>query len=839
MPQDTATILADPNFHALPPQERIRVLNTVDPNFMGLPEAEKMKVVSALGSPQTPELTSTQTAALKREKIPVNASPTFMEAQKQVLASKMEQAQPQSTIGTRTREAAIGTLEPFTLGNLMGAIQQGGQAALQMLTGGGTSKAQEMVEGAIRAPLQPLVNVYEGIKTGDYDRAAYGAGGVLSQTVPAVEGGVNAVKKVLPIVTLRNQARNIAQNLTSTSAFKTTEPMVEKFNTAAADTAARQAASDTVIADRNRQAAASAADRTADRQAAVEERNRTAEHNADIRTQDQVASVEEKNRVAAESAAQKNTENAAAFDQKNAAATAEYKQTAEETMKANREALVAASRDAAVHRSIEEGSKVLGERVKDLDTKLRGEANVKYQEVTKATNRVDPATGQLADPGVPLSQLSDAVTHAENNILKGSPESIKQFRDISSQAAEADESATLHADGAAASPDSGIFKRLMETAKRQGPESDLYKQLAGDGLMDEPSTVSFEQLRGYSSELGTKLAQGNLPGDVYQAMKYLKEKIDAAKAVVAERNGVGPQLKSADAFWRSYQELLYDPESSLTKVRKAVGVKNPGEMAAEFFRNKGHEIAVGRLKQLRTTYGSEANGVADLAQNLNAAREESAAYRATTQKNLPKAPKPGQAPATIAPKELPIPGRTYAELNPIPEPIEPEVIPNKVLKGPEPPTAEEIVAEKRQRVEAKGRNLAEISKYDAGTLAAAPLGILLGHPFLGLAPLAAKYGLSYILTRPGIIEWIARPTFSDLAAIEKMPIAEQGALRSQLQGILDQESAGGRAVQPAGAIQNFLNKTAIVSRAVAIPSNSSAGVKNRREALEALGQQVP
>jgi hypothetical protein len=329
--------------------------------------------------------------------------------------------------------------------------------------------------------------------------------------------------------------------------------------------------------------------------------------------------------------------------------------------------------------------------------------------------------------------------------------------------------------------------------------------------------------------LGKKLANfdwATQSGDVYQAMKALKEKIDAAKMTVAERNGVGPQLKNAEAFWRDYQELLYDKESSLTKVRESVGVKNPSEMSAEFFRNKGNEIAVGRLKKLRSAHAADANAIADLTQNLNAAREESAAYRATRQQQMPNRPKPGQAPAPLKPGESP-------------QPVVAATTPRKIIEGPEAPTAADIVAEKRQRVEAKGRNLAEISKYDAGTLAAAPIGVLLGHPLLGLAPLAAKYGLSYLLTRPSIIEWIAKPTMRDLAALEKMPIAEQGALRAQLQQIIDQETAGGRTVTPSSAMQHFMNRTSIVSRAVAIPSNSSAGVKNRREALQVLGQQVP
>src|ERR1051325_11599736 len=49
-------VLSDPNFHALPVEERTKVLSRLDPNFSALPSEEQVKVVSqgAAGTTGTP-----------------------------------------------------------------------------------------------------------------------------------------------------------------------------------------------------------------------------------------------------------------------------------------------------------------------------------------------------------------------------------------------------------------------------------------------------------------------------------------------------------------------------------------------------------------------------------------------------------------------------------------------------------------------------------------------------------------------------------------------------------------------------------------------------------------
>jgi hypothetical protein len=682
---------------------------------------------------------------------------TMLAGQKQVLDSEMEKANPGSqvsrdpqtgevtmtqpgTAASRAREAAIGLLEPLSGQALLGTLQQGGEALWDALLGK-PGKAVNMVKSAVTAPLEPVKELVGGVKSGNYETAAHGAGGFASQTAPAVLGLKDAAVAGANAAGLPDLTRRAGQTMASSSAFKTTEPLVDAYNADRAATGMKQIESDIAIADKNRQAGIEADQKFSDKMSDFEK-----------------AEAEKK---------------------------AGFKEKAADTIKANREALQGESRNLAVNRSIEEGSKRLGEKVNDLDLKLREEANGKYNTVREAVKD---------DPGVPLSEMAQAAKEAQGK-LSGSAESIKQFNELIRKGAEEGE---VQAGGMTVKPGDRLYDMLKEQGAFGGDEN-----------------IGFKDLQGYSSEIGRKLAQGNLPGDIYQALKYMKEKIDAAKTVIAERNNAGGALKNADSFWHDYQDLFYDKDSSIAKVRESVGVKNPGEASNEFFRGNANEIAIGKLKRLRSVYAPDANAVADLAQNLGAARDEASAYKVQRQQQMPNPPKPGERPT----------------------PVVTATTPRKVFNEPAPPTAENIVADKRARVEAKGRSLAEISKYDAGTLASAPIGVALGHPLLGLVPLASKYGLSFLLTRASVLDWLSKPTMADMLAIEKLPEPVKTTVRQGLQQVMDEESAGGRQVQPAGPVRNFMNRTTVVSGPMG--AAGGAGIKSRRDALEALGQPTP
>lgn len=450
----------------------------------------------------------------------------------------------------------------------------------------------------------------------------------------------------------------------------------------------------------------------------------------------------------------------AAADVRSAAATEANRAQTAEQIAVNRETATANSRAEGIQRSLQEGSTQLGNRVKNLDGLLREEAKTNYDAVREAVKD---------DPGVPLTDLAEAARHAEANILKGSQESIKQFRELARKAPE-DEGVTTG--GVTFPPGSKLFEMLQE-----------------QGALEPGGTLPFDQLQGYSSEIGRKLAAGNLPGDIYQALKYVKEKIDAAKSTIAERNGAGKLLRTADDFWREYMDLFYDKDSAIAKVREAVGSKNPSEAANEFFRGKANEVAVGKLKRLKSQYSKDASSLADLAQNLK-----------TAQMELETVPT----------------GKV--------KPVEPPERVSETVEQPKPPTAEELAAAKRGQATSTAENLGRLRPYDIAILAGSPLGMLMPTwaKAAGIAIEGARFGVPMAMKSQAFLDFISKPTAADLAIVEKLPEPALAELKANLRReIAVRTQQGASAVPIAPAIQRLVGS---------MP-------KNRQEARDLLHRQ--
>lgn len=665
-----------------------------------------------------------------------DVSPTLLASRQAASKSEFEANKPESTIGSRTREAAIGVLEPFTAGTLSDTAGSTLGALYDMVTGAGSGKAQELLKGAVTAPIQPVKEFIQGAREGDYDRIAYGAGGITSQTVPAVAGAVDTARSGVGM--LRDTTRQAAQALTGSGAAKTTTPLVDRF------------AKSSELRARAQELANKATDAS--------------------------------NRIAQEKAAAKNATSGAEFDASETAKNAEFKKNAADVLAANRESVQSASRVQGLERSMQEGSKRLGESVKDLDAQLRSEANERYDTVKQAV---------AEDPGVPLSDLAEAARHAETNILKGSAENIKQFRELARKVPEQE----------------GIQTNVGEV----GPGDPLYEMLKSQGAIDTGGNLPFDQLQGYSSEIGRKLAQGNLPGDVYQALKYLKNKIDAAKTVIADRNGAGAALRNADSFWHDYQDLMYDKESPLTKVRESVGTVDPQFYADPLVKGKSFEVAIGKLKSLKTNYsGDQAKAVANLAKNIRDAGTEMEGIKVAKLREVPTPPKPGEKPSGVIS----------------------EVRQPKVIEQPRAPTAEEIVDAKRRQVMQKGASFQELNRRDIAVVATPFILGILGHDWVtgltaGVGMEGVVKGIGAALTRPKIVNWIAQPVAADLAAIDRLPPAARAELGGKLRAIIDQENAKKGRVVIDPAVNRLISNTGVIG---------AAPVRDRREALELLGR---
>lgn len=416
---------------------------------------------------------------------------------------------------------------------------------------------------------------------------------------------------------LREKARSFAQSATKASAFKTTEPIVDRF--AKADTSAtdKQTRINENAAVMNKEAQVAAAEKNA----AIQAKQTGAEQAVAAKTTEQQSAIDLKNELARHEADIATEQQKAVYDKKVADQQSAHAQAVKEATEHNIAVDQAQQQAMALDGQLRQGSAELGQRVKDLEAKTKVEADEKYAPIHAATKGDGESLGDIAAGARGITEST----------IKGSSENIKQFRDIVRKAKDAEGNDFLD-----------TLDSNMDVVE-ENPE-DIVK-------------LPYDQIHGYYSEIADKLAKdrGKMPGDVRQAMKQLGTLMRDAMIRIEERNGVGPQGRDASAYWASRQELLYGKKSAISQVRERVGVLDPEFLSEPFTKGKSAGVAIDRLKTLPTKHTAETNAIANLAGQL----KESHA----TRKGM-KIPKPKEMP--VPPVAINPPSRTYAELKAAP-----------------------------------------------------------------------------------------------------------------------------------------------------------------------------
>jgi hypothetical protein len=333
----------------------------------------------------------------------------------------------------------------------------------------------------------------------------------------------------------------------------------------------------------------------------------------------------------------------------------------------------------------------------------------------------------LSPSTVPSSDLASAVKSAESKI-QGSSENLKVFRDILSKHPETE-------------PDT------IEYQGAQIPKGHpLYDVLQEQGPAVPPAT--FSDLQGYYSELGEKLSTGNLPGDVYQAMKTLHSSIGDLMQGMAEKAGVGKQLTGARAFYRDYLNTFRDSKSP---IRKALN--DAEDKASRHFAGKD-----------KSGIEALARHNPELARKINTTR----GY-AEEAKGIGKGPAPKPTP-TLSPKPTP-----------------------KTL-GPE-----DVRAAKAESVLNRVDKLRNSSGHFASTLVVLDAIRNAIHGNIGgiatdvgarIAYGAGKQGIASLLEHPSVVRALSQVTDRDIAQIPP-------EMRSQLGPVVQAARAKGIRVSPA------------------------------------------
>ena len=412
-------------------------------------------------------------------------------------------------------------------------------------------------------------------------------------------------------------------------------------------------------------------------------------------------------------------------------------------------------------RNINQGSTELGKGIQDLDKKVRAQGNEKYAAVRAKVS---------ADEGVDIEPLADAVRHAKEKIIKGSPESIRQFHSIESREAMGQVEGEGADGGGAVPPD--IWEQL-DDAQKQGTK------------------LKFDQLQGYSSEIGERLAKGGLQGDVYQALKHVKEAIDQQKEVIAGRNGASAELKAADGFWRNYMETFYDKPSAVAATLARVGKLDPEYYAEPFF-GKAAKTSIAKLKNYDPDLASKAENLRSQQEEFKKAGGAAALRKGPKLENEPEPPAPGEPPKR------------------------PELAKPKTIEQPPVPTEADIVARKKTELAKEARNLGQLSRFDLGLLASSAIapfiGSVLGQGWErmtaeavgGPAIVGARRVAAEVLQKPKVMEWLAKPSENDLRILKEVNPDIQVKVKNNIRDFIRNQESHGVDVKVAPAVRNWL-----------------------------------
>lgn len=376
------------------------------------------------------------------------------------------------------------------------------------------------------------------------------------------------------------------------------------------------------------------------------------------------------------------------------------------------------SHKAALERGVEQLDPKFQDDLKATEKNVRQQAGAKYDAVRAAT----------AGETVPSSSLADAVKQAETNI-KGSTENLKIFRDILSKHPESD-------------PD------FVQYQGAEIPKGHPLYDVLTQG--EESPAASFSDLQGYYSELGNKLAQGNLPSDVYLATKSLQNSIGDLMQNMAESKGVGADLTDARSFYRDYMNSFRDSKSPLSKAMKAT----EAGQAIKQFQGKDQSGV-----QTLARYNP------DLAKRANTIRGYQAEAKSIPSREVTPKPEP-----TLAPK---------------PAPVQPEV---KTISPEDIRQAKTNVLLNTKRT----GGLAGSSLHGAGVWHLVQSAVH-GSPegVLGGAALAATpYAMAKLFKMPAVVRILSEPTPADIATIPP-------ELRANMPQIVKAAQAQGIKVHPA------------------------------------------
>jgi hypothetical protein len=429
---------------------------------------------------------------------------------------------------------------------------------------------------------------------------------------------------------------------------------------------------------------------------------------------------------------------------KRAAVAAENEARWQEAVKAYDDAVTARAAHIAqknvLRTSIESDGVAAAEAAKTAYANEKARLNPQYDAIKQ----------QFGDVPLHETAVKNIVKQGEAKI-EGSPENIKLFREILRGTRDAMlEEASVFKGAGQLGRAGGRAVPLADFQASRGSSLALNPEVA-EILQGAPNEISFRDAHGFYKELGGKLGAGNLPGDIYHALKTVREGLGKELQRVADANKFGDQWKTLQNDWHRMESTFADrgsiagggsPIANMLAVENQLhGFKFSGHLAAAPLVGKGAKLAAAMLEEYKTL-GTQPE---------IAARIRTASEALKEMGNTPAKPK------LPVRKDKPLPQMTAGK--PLPEPPEKTNVPKLTASDVKKLKAEEVAELSERLAGIKGWH----PYFDLAALTTALTTRRLSPLTYPIARRIAGYGLG----SKTMAEFLSETTKRDVKALEK------------------------------------------------------------------------
>jgi hypothetical protein len=280
-----------------------------------------------------------------------------------------------------------------------------------------------------------------------------------------------------------------------------------------------------------------------------------------------------------------------------------------------------AARVQARREVLERGQEAYADRllknIKNTYATVKGRLDSRWNSLRSTSITRNGVPTALRDEPLNSRAIADTIDIAERKFLQGAPDSLKQFRDLMNWMRE----------------DEGMTQLVGEE---------------GGGAKAKLRPITWDEARTHYTALGDRMFSGDLPGNVMNAIRYVREKgLGEELKAGAGRFKALPQYESLLNDWSQFESDWKDT-SSVTRAGGsplAIAVKAPsGATLSPQVLGKTGDLLMQRLGKYTDAGASPATAAA--LRKLNA---ESKALPKVRAPEFPARPKPVEMPPEIDP----------------------------------------------------------------------------------------------------------------------------------------------------------------------------------------------